>query len=231
MRPDSRPPRMRRPRPHSARSNRHEEPPARALRTRERPPGASAPRTSGPRGPAGPGAFDEDAVLRLIAADHYELHCLVYEALAHVGERDFLFAPVAVRARAWRVLVRPFRIETRFRVGQRFELTLRALPTVKHAGRRRSIGAAPDKDPLRLRWIRARAREHGFRLLDEPEMTVERMRIPKPGHRFALNTCLYRAPIALDDPVRFARAYTRGIGQGRAWGCAMVILTETGAQR
>ena len=231
MRPDPRPPRVRRPRPHTARSDRQEEPPARESRTREGPPSAGAPQTSRPHVRARPGAFDEDTVLRLIAADHYELHRLVYEALAHVGERDFLFAPAAVRARARRVLVRPFRIETRFRVGQRFDMRLRALPTVKYESRRRSIGAAPAKDPLRLRWIRARARENGFRLLDEPEMTVERVRIPKPGHTFAFNACLYRAPIAVADPVRFTRAYTRGIGQGRAWGCAMVILTEPGAQR
>ena len=159
MKPDPRPPRVRRPRPHTARSDRHEEPPARESRTREGPPGAGAPRTSGPHGPTGPSAFDGDAVLRLIAADHYELHRLVYEALANAGERDFLFAPVAVRARACRVLVRPFRTETRFRVGQRFDMTLRALPTVKYESRRRSIGAAPAKDPLRLRWIRARRRE------------------------------------------------------------------------
>ena len=194
-----------------------------------RPPGAGAPQTSGPHGPAGPGAFDEDVVLRLIAADHYELHRLVYEALARDGERDFLFAPVAVRGRAHRVLVRPCAIATRFAEGDVFDLTLRGYPTVKHAGRRRSIGAAPDKDPLRLRWIRARAQEHGFRLLDEPEMTVERVQIPKPVRPFAFNACLYRAPIAVADPVRFTRAYTRGIGQGRAWGCAMVILTETEA--
>ena len=231
MRPDPRPPRMRRPRPHSARSNRHEGPPAREPRTREGPPGASAPQTSGPHGPVGPSAFDEDAVLRLTAADHYELHRLVYEALAHAGERDFLFAPVPAHARAYRVIVRPRQPTTRFCVGQRFEMTLRALPTMKYAGRRRSIGAAPDKDSLRLRWIRARARENGFRLLDEPEMTVERVRIPKPGRPFAFNACRYRAPIAVTDPVRFTRAYTRGIGQGRAWGCAMVILTETEAEQ
>ena len=231
MRPDPRPPRVRRPRPHTARSNRHEEPPARESRTREGPPGAGAPQTSRPHVPARPGEFDEDAVLRLIAADHYELHRLVYEALAHAGVRRFLFAPVPVHAHAYRVLVRACRLAPSFYKGQRFEMTLRALPTVKLAGRRRSIGAAPDKDPLRLRWIRARARENGFRLLDEPEMTVERVRIPKPGHPFAVNACLYRAPIEITDPVRFTRAYTRGVGQGRAWGCAMVILTEPGAER
>ena len=165
-------------------------------------------------------------MLRLTAADHYELHRLVYEALAHAGERHFLFAPVPVHARADRVLVRACRLAPSFYMGQRFEMTLRALPTVKHASRRRSIGAAPDKDPLRLRWIRARARENGFGLLDEPEMTVERVWIPKPGHRFAFNACLYRAPIAVADPGPFTRAYTRGIGQGRAWGCGMILLTD-----
>ena len=224
MRPDPRPPRMRRPPPHTARSDRHEEPPARERRTHEGPPGAGAPQTSRPHGPTGPSAFD--AVLRLAAADHYELHRLVYEALAHAGERRFLFAPVPVHARAYQVLVRPRHLATRFCVGQRFDMTLRAFPSVKYAGRRRSIGAAPDKDRLRLRWIRARARENGFRLLDEPEMTVERVRIPKPGHRFAFNACLYHAPIVVADPGPFTRAYTRGIGQGRGWGCGMILLTE-----
>ena len=51
------------------------------------------------------------------------------------------------------------------------------MPTVKTAGKRRSIGRARAKDPLRLRWIRARAREHGFALWSEPELRVERVRI------------------------------------------------------
>ena len=87
-------------------------------------------------------------MLRLVVADHYELHRLVYEALARDGKRDFLFASVAVRGCAHRVLVRPCALATRFAEGDVFDLTLRGYPTVKHAGRRRSIGAAHERDPL-----------------------------------------------------------------------------------
>ena len=210
MRHDPRAPRARHPRPHSTPSGRHDGRPARV-----------------PRVSARPAAFDEDCVLRLLAADGYELHRLVYEAFACEGERGFLFAPVAVRGRDHRVLVRPRDIATCFAHGQRFDLTLRAVPTVKHAGRRRSIGAARERDPLRLRWIHARARERGFRLLDEPEMWVERVRIGRPPRPFSFNACLYRARIAVTEPGRFTRAYTDGLGQGRAWGCGMLILAET----
>ena len=167
-----------------------------------------------------------DLELRVLAADGYELHRLVYAALAHEGERGFLFAPIEVRGRAHRVLVRPCHLTRHFAPGQRFELILRAWPTVKHAGRRRSVGAARTKDPLRLRWIHARAIQSGFRLLDEPGIRVERVRVPKPGRPFTFNACRYRAPIRVTDPERFTRAYLQGIGQGRAWGCAMVVLRE-----
>ena len=235
MRHDPRPPRTRRPRPHSTRSGHHDGRPAReprgraagCPRGRDGPPDAPVSQAMGPLVCAPPGAFDEDLVLRLLAADGYELHRLVYGALACDGERGFLFAPVAVRGPAHRVFVRPCGIATRFAHGQQFALALRAWPTVKHANRRRSIGAARNRDPLRLRWIHTRAQEHGFRLLDEPRMSVERVRISKPGHAFSFNACLYRARIAVTDPARFTHAYTRGIGQGRAWGCGMIILAET----
>ena len=44
-------------------------------------------------------------------------------------------------------------------------MTLRAMPSVKSGGRRRSIGAGRSKDSLRLRWIRARGRERNMRIL------------------------------------------------------------------
>jgi len=188
---------------------------------------SAAPANTGAEAPH-PVAFDADLELRVLAADGYELHRLVYAALTRGGERHFLFATVEVRGHAHRVLVRPRHLATRFVVGQRFELTLKALPTVKDAGRRRSIGAARARDPLRLRWIHARAREHGFALLDPPRTRVERVRIAKPGRPFVFNACRYQAPVGVTDRAKFTRAYLRGIGQGRAWGCGMMILTETG---
>ena len=53
-----------------------------------------------------------------------------------------------------------------------------------------------------------------------------RVRLEAAKRPFAFNACIYRVPIRVTDAVRFTRAYTHGIGQGRAWGCAMPILRE-----
>ena len=176
--------------------------------------------------PARSDAFDPDRVIRLIAADAYELHRLVYALCARSAERRFLFTPVALAGKAQWVLVRSFDVTTRFTEGHRFDLQLRAAPTIKHAGRRRSIGASPAKDPLRLRWLHARARERGFELLAEPAVHVERVRLEHASTPFAFTACTYRAPVRITDPAAFTRAYTRGIGQGRAFGCGMILLTN-----
>ena len=171
-------------------------------------------------------AFAPDRVVRLVATDGYQVHRLIYEALAKDGVRDFLFAPFAVTGGLHAVLVRSSDIRTSFVEGQRFQMILRAMPTVKTAGKRRSIGAGRVKDSLRLRWIHARARENGFTLLSEPEMRVERVRMEEAKIPFAFNACIYRAPIRITEPEKFTRAYVRGVGQGRAWGCGMIVLRD-----
>ena len=171
-------------------------------------------------------AFAPDRIVRLVATDGYQIHRLIYEALAKDGVRDFLFAPFAVDGGLHAVLVRSSDVGTRFAEGQRFQMTLRAMPSVKTAGRRRSIGAARSKDSLRLRWIHARARENGFTLLSDPEMRVERVRLEEAKIPFAFNACIYRAPIRISEPEKFTRAYVRGLGQGRAWGCGMIVLRD-----
>ena len=167
-----------------------------------------------------------DQLVRLLATDGYDVHRLIYQTFATGDGRDFLYAPFAVAGDLHAVFVRRFDVATRFAAGMEFAMTLRAMPAVKTAGRRRSIGASRTKDRLRLRWIEARAREHGFALLAAPEMRVERVRLETAKTPFGFNACIYRAPIRVTDAVRFTRAYTRGIGQGRAWGCAMAILRE-----
>ena len=174
-------------------------------------------------------AFAPDRTVGVLATDGYHIHQLVYAALARGGVRRFVFCPVAKSGEVHRVRVRSWDIATRFAEGEEFALELRAMPTVKMAGKRRSIGRARAKDPLRLRWIRARAREHGFALVSEPELRVERVRFEAARNPFAVNVCSYRARVRVTDPEKFARAYARGIGQGRAWGCGMMILTDPGA--
>ena len=176
-------------------------------------------------------AFEADRLVRVLATDAYDLHRLVYLAFARDGVRDFLFAPLRVSGELHEVLVRSGAVGARFAQGQEFDLALRAMPTLKHAGKRRSIGAARAKDPLRRRWIHARAHEHGFELLADPEMQVERVRLEEAKRPFAFNACLYRAPVRVTEAGRFTRAYMRGLGQGRAWGCGMMILSERGMDR
>ena len=167
-----------------------------------------APSTTSARGPAPPrasatrpsAAFDPDRVVHLLATDGYAIHRLVYAAFATGGARDFLYAPFALGGALHEVVVRRFDIATRFAAGDEFEMRLRALPTVKSRGRARSIGAARSKDALRRRWLEAAKRP------------------------FAFNACRYRVAIRVTDAVRFTRAYTGGVGQGRAWGCAMPML-------
>ena len=170
--------------------------------------------------------MEPDQCVRLLAADGYDVHRLVYATCATGGVRDFLYAPFVLDGSLHAVFVRRFDVPTRFTEGMAFQMTLRAMPAVKANGRRRSIGASRWKDSLRLRWLEARARAHGFTLLDAPQMRVERVRLERARLPFGFNACLYRVPVRVDDALRFARAYTRGIGQGRAWGCGMVILHE-----
>ena len=87
-----------------------------------------------PTTPARSGAFEPDRVVHLVAADDYRVH-----------QRGFLFAPLALIGGVHAVLVRPFDVATRFAEGQEFRMLLRAMPAVKCAGRRRSIGAARAK--------------------------------------------------------------------------------------
>ena len=134
-------------------------------------------------------AFEPDRVVGVLATDGYHVHQLVYAAFARDGARPFLFCPVAVSGPAYRVRVRPCDIETRFAEGQEFSMNLRAMPTVKMAGKRRSIGRARAKDRLRLRWIHAR--EHGFALRSEPELRVERVRFEAVRIPFGVNVCTY----------------------------------------
>lgn len=169
-------------------------------------------------------AFAPDRVVRLLATDGYAVHRLVYGAFASAGARDFLYAPFARDGALHEVFVRRFDVATRFAAGDEFEMRLRAMPTMKRAGRRRSIGAARSKDAHRTRWLRARAAEHGFTLLDTPRMRIERVRLETAKRPFAFNACIYRVALRVTDAVRFTRAYTGGIGQGRAWGCAMPML-------
>ena len=191
-----------------------------------------APSTTSARGPAPPrasatrpsAAFDPDRVVHLLATDGYAIHRLVYAAFATGGARDFLYAPFALGGALHEVVVRRFDIATRFAAGDEFEMRLRALPTLKSRGRARSIGAARSKDALRRRWLDARAAEHGFTLLEAPRMRIERVRLEAAKRPFAFNACRYRVAIRVTDAVRFTRAYTGGVGQGRAWGCAMPML-------
>ena len=171
-------------------------------------------------------AAEPDRCVRLLARDGYHIHRLVYATFASEGVRDFLFAPFALDGGLHVVFVRRFDVATAFAEGMAFEMTLRAMPTVKCGGRRRSIGASRSRDRLRLRWIEARTREHGFTLLATPQLGVEHMRLEEAKRPFGFNTCIYRVPVRVADAPRFTRAYTRGIGQGRAWGCGMAMLHE-----
>ena len=131
-----------------------------------------------------------DQLVRLLATDGYDVHRLIYQTFATGDGRDFLYAPFAVAGDLHAVFVRRFDVATRFAAGMEFAMTLRAMPAVKTAGRRRSIGASRTKDRLRLRWIEARAREHGFALLAAPG-DGRRARAARDGK----------------DPVRFQRLH------------------------
>ena len=179
-----------------------------------------------PIAPARSSAFEPDRVLRVLAADSYDLHRLVYAQCARRTKRRFLFTPVTVSGKAHWVLVRPFDVATHFNEGQRSICGSAPSPPSSTGGGRRSIGAARAKDPLRLRWLRERAHERGFELLTEPEVHVERIRLERARTPFAFTACTYRAPVRITDPAAFTRAYTRGIGQGRAFGCGMILLAN-----
>lgn len=188
--------------------------------------GNRGPRTCPEPSPRRSRHFEPDRLLHLFATDAYTVHRLVYETCAGEDGRRFLYAPFVLAGHLHAVFVRPFDVPTRFAAGQAFEMTLRAMPAVKSSGRRRSIGAARSKDPLRLRWLEARARAHGFALLAVPRMRIERVRLEGAKRPFGFTACIYRVPVRITDARRFTRAYTHGVGQGRAWGCAMPILCE-----
>ena len=87
-------------------------------------------------------------MVRVLAVDDYDVHRLIYEAFARDSVRDFFFAPFPVSGELHGVLVRFGDVKTCFAEGQGFHMILRAFPTVKVGGKRRSIGAARAKDGL-----------------------------------------------------------------------------------
>ena len=171
--------------------------------------------------------FDAVFPLTRPIADGYRLHQAVYEAL-HREERDFLFAPATVRDRDV-VMVRGDHglgreVETPA-VGVEVDFTLRAHPTVKRFGRKRSIAKGRHKDDLRLRWLNRRAEEHGFEVVGEPSMRIDHVEVGKPGHEHGINAVVFTGRLRVEDPEKFTAAMQNGIGGSRAWGCGLMLLS------
>lgn len=171
--------------------------------------------------------FDAVFPLTRPIADGFQLHQAVYEAL-HREERDFLFAPTtvgdrdAVVVRGNHGLGRKVEVPE---VGVETGFTLRAHPTVKRFGRKRSIARGRHKDDLRLRWMNRRAKEHGFEVVGEPSMRIDHVEVGKPGHEHGFNAVVFTGRLRVMDAEKLTAALQNGIGGSRAWGCGLMLLS------
>lgn len=161
----------------------------------------------------------------------HDLHKQVYDLCAGAGQpRKFIYgdfgAVVVVRGDLPQFLHRDARDAIKAEPNQEYSFVLRAYPTVKFGNKRRSIGASPAKDDLRLRWIERRARERGFELIGTPLMTVQAVTINKNGRAFGFNAVTYEGRLRVTDAEALNAALVAGIGQGRAYGCGFMIINR-----
>ena len=159
----------------------------------------------------------------------HELHKQVYDLCAEAGQpRTFIYgdfgAVVVVRGELPQYPQRDTRDAIKAEPSREYSFVFRAHPTVKFGNKRRSIGASPAKDKLRLRWIERRATEHGFELIGMPLMTVQNVTINKNGRAFGFNAVTYEGRLWVTDAEALNAALVAGIGQGRAYGCGFMII-------
>ena len=163
----------------------------------------------------------------------HALHLAVYATLAAQGSpRQFLYADLgnAVLARG------EFSDEIAFlgkkvpsvEAQREYRFTLTAWPTVKNNGKARSIGVAGDKDSLRRRWLMNRAAVCGFEIMGKPFMATCNRVIEKPAGKFSINVTTYEGLLRVTDRGRFQQILSEGIGQGRAYGCGLLVIRPAG---
>ncbi len=115
--------------------------------------------------------------------------------------------------------------------GQPLHFRLRANPTkrLNDSGKRVALKTREDK----LRWLRRRLEQGGFRLLStkaDGEVLLARilqdnyLEVPKKGHLLQVQAVLFEGLLQVVDPGTAVSTLKRGIGPGKALGLGLLSL-------
>ena len=113
--------------------------------------------------------------------------------------------------------------------GRRYRFNLLAAPVKKVAedgvknSRRRYLRTAEE----RLAWLRRKAEQSGFLLLEAQEnadMSIYGKHSEETGGSFYSHAVCYQGVLEVTDREKFCTAWKQGIGSGRAYGQGLLLL-------
>ena len=111
-----------------------------------------------------------------------------------------------------------------FRQGVKLRFRLRANPTVTRNGKRYGL----IRDQSLEEWLRKKEKNlgvqfHSMSIVDEGYITGSKNR---ESHRLNLKTVLYDGILTVTDVRLLEKAFSQGIGSGKAFGCGLMSLAR-----
>lgn len=111
-----------------------------------------------------------------------------------------------------------------FRQGVKLRFRLRGNPTVKRNGKRYGL----IRDQSLEEWLRKKEKNlgvqfHSMTIIDEGYITGSK---GKDSHRLNLKTALYDGLLTVADVYILEKAFSEGIGSGKALGCGLLSLAR-----
>ncbi|MCA1222560.1 type I-E CRISPR-associated protein Cas6/Cse3/CasE [Streptomyces sp. 8L] len=115
-------------------------------------------------------------------------------------------------------------VQQHYRAGEPVEIRIIANPAFRErtTGKRRAHTGTADH----TRWLSRRLHDNGLdtdpeRVVPSAPATVTGQK--KDGHRIHVAVCAFMAQGTVLDPGLFHRALTHGVGQGKAYGCGLLL--------
>lgn len=195
--------------------------------------------------------IDVESVARLQLRDVYDWHQLAWKAFpGRDGQpRDFLtrldrqeregrvrlllLSPQApARPPEWPADPEAWQtreITPAFLAHRHYRFQLRANPTKRDNASRKRLPLRTDAE-LRA-WLNRKAAQSGFAVDVDTLRVIQEGRewFAKPGHQGFHHAVEFEGVLAVTDPVRFAEAFTHGIGSGKAFGFGLLALVPCSA--
>lgn len=184
-----------------------------------------------------------ETIGRLLDADAYRRHQLVWGLFPGRAGRDFLFRveadgflvlsadrPVCADG-LWRVQSKPF--APRLRSGQVLAFALTANPTVTRDRKRHDVlmdakKRGEDREGAATRWLESRADRLGFSLERSAVLGVAQHRFRKSSQLVRYTSVDYAGVLKVGDPERFLETLKRGVGHAKSFGCGLLLVRPVG---